>query len=55
VNALNDDASFAFLARRKSLFVDERHCSLSNAIALQVGNKLVVRHDRLFAALSNRG
>ena len=40
---------------RKSFFVEERHCSLNDAIALQLGNKLVVRYDGLFATLGNRG
>lgn len=38
---------------RKSFFVEDRHCSLNDAIALQVGNKLVVRHNELVAALRN--
>ncbi len=31
------------------------HRSLNDAIALQFGDKLVVRYDRLYTALGNRG
>src|SRR5258707_1387634 len=38
--------------RRRSLLVDFRHCRLKEAIALELGNELLVRNGRLFPTLS---
>src|SRR5204863_9202429 len=37
---------------RRSFFVEVRHCRLKEAIALELGNKLLVRNGRLLPALS---
>jgi hypothetical protein len=41
--------------RRRSFLVDFRHCRLKEPIALELGNKLLVRNGRLLAALSYDG
>ena len=41
--------------RRRSFLVDFRHCRLKEPIALELGNKLLVRNGRLLAALSYNG
>ena len=40
---------------RRSFFVEVRHCRLKEAIALELGNELLVRNGRLLPALSYHG
>ncbi len=40
---------------RRSFLVDFRHCRLKEAIALELGNELLVRNGRLLPALSYDG
>jgi hypothetical protein len=41
--------------RRRSFFVDVRHCRLKEAIALELGNELLVRDSWLSTALCYDG
>jgi len=41
--------------RRRSFLVDFRHCRLKEAIALELGNELLVRNGRLVAPLGYHG
>ena len=40
---------------RRSFFVEVRHCRLKEAIALELGNELLVRNGRLLPALGYHG